>query len=157
SAEAVPEEPGDGTIEPFGERDCRLEPERRPGALDVEPAARLSVGLPRIEADLAGEPDAVGDGPRELGDRDLGPGPDVDGLRDLQALGRETDRPRPVLDVEELPGRGARSPDVDHALAAPLCLDELPDERGDDVRARGIVGVAGPVEVDEEKVHPVEP
>jgi hypothetical protein len=71
-------------------------------------------------------------------------------------LGGQDDRVGAVLDVDELADGLAGAPDLDARGAGHLGLDPLAHQRGDDVRALGIVRVARAVQVRQDQVDRVQ-
>src|SRR5437868_1415589 len=70
--------PFDRLGQPLFEGRLRGKAEVLAGAGDIEPASRLAVGLGRVEDQPAGEAAVLGDDAREIANRNLPPGADVD-------------------------------------------------------------------------------
>ena len=117
----------------FLEGHIRLEAELLARAVNVELASRLAVGLGRVPNDLAFESGELRDQRHQVADGDLAARAEVHRLGLVVALGGEDDRPRRVIDVEELARRGPGTPDGDRPRMRVARLNALADERGDHV------------------------
>ena len=103
------------------------------GALGVQLAARLPVGLGRVPqhaAPIAGERH---DPIHQVLDRNLLRRPDVNRSRLVVPLGGQNDGVCRVVDVKELARWRARAPHSDGGLALLARLDAFSDQRGNHV------------------------
>src|SRR5204862_4322416 len=100
-------------------------------ACDVEVARRLPIGSGAIPNDLALEAGELADRVGEIADLRLAPGADIHRFRGLKPLGRQQQRARGVVDVEELARWLTGSPEHDFRRSLPPGLDELADHRRD--------------------------
>ena len=110
------------------------------------------LGIDVSQTDLAREAGDVGDELRELADRDLGAGTEVDRLVAVVALGDQHQALDEIVDVEELAGRRAVAPEHDLAVR----VDHLADQVGDHVGVRRVEVVARPVQVRGQQEHGVD-
>ena len=85
------------------------------------------------------------------------PVPRFTGSPSLVALRGRDDPVGRVLHVEELAGRRARSPDLDHVVAPLRRLHAFADQRRDHVRALGVEVVPRPVEIHRDQVDAAHP
>ena len=149
--------PFHGASEPLVERRRGLEPEGRAGPRSVGHPARLAIRLRPVPDDLPLEADQPADRLRKRLEADLLPGPDVDRFGAVVALGRERDCFGRVIDIQELPGRGAAAPHLNDRPPGLLRLDELRDQGRNDVRRARVNIVARPIQVRRQHVDRVEP
>ena len=149
--------PGDRALDALAELCAAAEAEELLGPLDVEPAPRLAVRLRVVPDDLAGVAGRLGDHGRELADRDLVAGAEVDRVRTVVVLRGQPEALGAILDVEELPRRRAVTPEHDRLVAALGRLEHPPDQGRDHMRALEIEVVARPVEVHRQQVDRVQP
>src|SRR5688500_10002060 len=131
---------------------ARFEAERVARLRRVQGSSRLAVRLARVPDEITVETGEGSDQRRQVPDRDLATGPEVDRIRILVTLCRENDPFHRVVDVEELARGGARTPDLDRLGALIDRFDELLDQRRDDVRDRGMELVSRTVEVHGQQV-----
>src|SRR5436190_14445989 len=97
--------PHNRLLEPVAQRRARLEAEQLTRAGRVHAPAWLAVRHRRVPGDLALEADDLRHELREVADRDLLAGTEVDRLRAVVTLGRQDQPVDAVLDVEELARR----------------------------------------------------
>src|SRR5262245_25066332 len=125
---AASEKIGVGRAQPLGEVRPRAPAERRE-TRDVEELARRPVRLSRVIDETALVTYGRGDLARELGDRHVLAGADVEKTVGGVVLQHEHTGIGEVVHVEELALGRARAPDCDLARARELRLMHAPDQR----------------------------
>ena len=152
----VLEVPGVGAADAVLQRD-RRRPAQVGDPAGVQQPPGGAVGLGPVPHDVALEADDVAHQRRDLPDGDVVPDTDVHRLRLVVALQQEQAGGSQVVDVQELPARGARPPHRDVPLLAHLRLVHLADHRRQDVPGREVEVVARAVEVGRDRRDPAEP
>ena len=133
-------------LKPFAQRD-RGAPAERIDARDVEQLARRAVRLRRVELDLARIADHVGDNPRELRDRDVLAGADIEELQVRIALHHEDAGIGEIVDREEFALRRSGAPDHDIRIAVELGFMETTHQSRRHVAVERMIIVAGTIEI----------
>src|SRR5271163_4890648 len=130
--------PFDRPPQPGLERRGCAEAEFTLSARYIQASPRLAVGLARVPRDLALEAGQPRDQRDQIANLDFGPGAQVHRLRLVVFLSRKNQRPRAILDVQELTACGARAPHLDPRCARRDRFETLLDERWNHMRLRGI-------------------
>jgi len=93
----------------------------------------------------------------KIPDGNLLSGTKVDRVGFVVPFGGEDNCPGRVLDIEELPGCCAGTPDFDNGFLLPDCIDKLLDQGRDHVGTLGIEIVARTVKVDWQEIDRIKP
>src|SRR5262249_12050241 len=109
--------PGDGFVQALVQGGGGLKVNQVFGPGDIETAARLTIGLAGIKAQLALESGLLSDETRQGGNRDLLTATNVHGRRRLQPLGGLNDGAGRILYMEEVSCGRAGSPHRQSATA----------------------------------------